>query len=377
MSFIEKIKKDAFDVFEKKQMPNEREEPWRYTDVSKLNLEKLQKPKGKIYFSKKIDATTEKIIFCSIKKAIEKYPDLIKNYFTLKPFGKKADKISAFQMSNWSEGVFVYIPKNTEASLKVIFETGSYYTIIVAEPGSKLNFYEKFVGGKENSINTSVTEIFTKDSSTVNFYSLQNFSQNVYDFSIKNGIVGENATINWTTGSFGAKLSRIFIETFFNGDKSKSENISLYLTNKNQHIDITNNAYHKSKAGKNNMISKGILKDKSSSVYRGLIKIEENSKETDTYLVSHSLVLGDNANSNPIPQLEIDTNDITRAGHGATVGYIDEDKLFYMMSRGLSKKQSEELIINGFFEPILKNLSLEVRNDFEKIIFEKMGDDFE
>jgi Fe-S cluster assembly protein SufD len=371
MNWLEEKKKNAFEVFSGKQMPSEREEPWRYTNISRLDIKNLEMPKGGIKLSS--EKTCDGIIFCSIKTALEKYPELIKPYFTLTPSGKISDKISAMQLSVWKDGIFIYIPENSEASLKAVFDVGSYYTIIAAEKGSKLDFFEKFTG-KGNSINTSVTEICAKQNSSVNFYSMQDFSQDVYDFSIKKGIVESGAEINWTVGSFGGKLSRTFIETFFSGDKSKSENISMFLGSKNQHIDITNNAYHKSKSGKNNMLSKGILKDSSSSVYRGLIKIEGSSKETDTYLASHSIILGDKAVSNPIPQLEIDTNDIVRAGHGASVGHIDENNLFYMMSRGITKKQAEELIINGFFEPLLKKIRLnEAQKEFRHVINEKMG----
>lgn len=365
---LEKRKK-SFDLFNKLNMPSEREEPWRYTDISKLNLKDFKKNEGNIEIEK---INNENVIFCDIETALKKHSELIKPYFTL----NATDKISAMQLSLWKKGIFIYVPENIEISLKAVFNTGSYYTIIVANKGSKLNFYEKFIGDpEESSINTSVTEVFAKENSEINFYSLQNFSNKVHDFSMKNGIVEKNATINWLVGNFGGKLTRSFIETFFVGENSKSKNLSLYMGGKNQHIDITNNAYHRTTGSKNNMLSKGILKGSSTSVYKGLIKIEENSKETDTYLASNSLVIGEKANSNPIPKLEINTNDITKAGHGASVGYIDEDKLFYMMSRGMNRKQAEKLIISGFFDPILKTIQLDdAKKDFEKVVQEKMID---
>ena len=364
---INEVKEKAFGLFTKLPMPSERDEPWRYTDISRLKLEELEKRAGNVSLLN----GSKNVIFCDIKTALEKHPELLKHCFAI----DATDKISAMQLALWENGAFAYVPEGAEASLKAVFGIGSYYNIIVAETGSRLDYMERF-SGNANALNTSVTEVFAKENSEVNFCSIQDFSGNVYDFSSKRGVAEAGASINWVMGIFGGKLSRTLVETVLAGNGSKSDNLSVYLGNGNQHIDITTNAYHKANSTKNNMLSKGILKGSSSSVYRGLIKIEPTAKQTDTYLSSHSLVLGDRASSNPIPKLEIENNDIIRAGHGASVGHIDEDKLFYMMSRGLSREQAEELIISGFFDPALITISVkEVREELQKIIAEMINNE--
>ncbi|MBI5354980.1 MAG: SufD family Fe-S cluster assembly protein, partial [Candidatus Aenigmarchaeota archaeon] len=137
-------------------------------------------------------------------------------------------------------------------------------------------------------------------------------------------------------------------------------------------INVMTNAHHRVPNTSNNINVRGVLKDTSSSIYRGLIKIEKNAQQTNSYLSEHSLMIGKNALANSIPSLEIDANDV-KASHGSTTGKIDEEQIFYLMSRGLSRRESERLIIEGFFIPIIEKIPLqEVRERIAAAVTRKM-----
>ena len=164
-----------------------------------------------------------------------------------------------------------------------------------------------------------------------------------------------DAQIKWAWGSFGGRINRLHIDTHFNGQGSSSENLGIIIGRKKQHLDCTTNAYHNVANTTNDMMINGIMMDNSSSIYRGLIKIRKEAQGTNSYLSNHMLKLSEKALANSIPALEIDANEV-KASHGATVGQIDEEQIFYLRSRGLSLEESERLIAEGFFEPIIHKM---------------------
>ena len=157
-------------------------------------------------------------------------------------------------------------------------------------------------------------------------------------------------------------MSSAIIDTYFAGKGSNCSNIGVFLGKNDEHTDITTNAHHLEENTTNDIMMNGILKDKSSSVYRGLILIDKIAQKTNSYLSNHILKLGDKTLANSIPSLKIDANDV-KASHGATVGQINEEHLFYIMARGLSREQAEFLIIEGFFEPIIQKIPNEEIRD--------------
>ncbi|MBI2130155.1 SufD family Fe-S cluster assembly protein [Candidatus Woesearchaeota archaeon] len=158
------------------------------------------------------------------------------------------------------------------------------------------------------------------------------------------------------------------IDTLFNGEGSQSENLGVFVGRSREHIDITTNVYHNTAHTTNNIMVDGILKDSSSSVYRGLIRIEKAGQQTNSYLSNHILKIGEKSLGNSIPALEIEANDV-KASHGATVGQVSEEHLFYLMSRGLTREDAENMIVQGFLEPIISKIpSEELREKIRGLI---------
>jgi len=365
--FANRIKKDALNSFNAMPMPQEKEEDWRYTDIEKLNLQKFSfsHQKTKIFATNLSEDLIEKgVVLTDINTALERNSTL-QNYF-LKSVKNENGKIVALNTAYFNNGIFLYVPKNVEIEepIRVNFnfehQTSILHNVIIIDSNSKVDFIEEYSNKDtiQEQLNSCITEVFANDDSKINFYHLNNWTKNVYNFTNIIGTTGRNASINWISGCFGAKLNRVKIDTIFNGQGSQCNNIGIFLGKGKEHIDFTTNMYHNTNNTTNEVLVDGILKDQSTSVYRGLIRIEKEAQKTYSYLANHILKLGEKTIANSIPSLRIDANDV-KASHGATVGQIDEEDIFYLMTRGLSRTEAEALIVEGFFEPVIQKIPSE------------------
>ncbi len=353
----EKAKKD----FESLPLPQEREEAWRYTNLRKMGIDFKSSDASSVM----IECDNDKAIAVDFATAVQKHPDMMKKYFGRLVKGN--DKISAFHFANFSDGVFICVPKNERAVVSVVFETANAHNIIVTEEGASLDYSEQLTGDTITTP-TDATEIFANENSAVSFSSLQNFGLNTNAFSVKNAQVERNASVKWTFLSAGGKLYRLHASTEFAGEGANAETICASLSRENQHIDITTNAYHKVPHTANNILAKSVLLDSSTAVYRGHIKIDPGAQQTNSYLSDHMLMVGEKALANSIPSLDIQANDV-KASHGSTTGQIDEEQLFYLESRGLPREEAEKLIIQGFLLPVLARITnAEMRKSFAQSI---------
>ncbi len=366
-SEIAAMKKNEFlEIFQNLPMPKEKDEDWRYTEIEKLKLENFEpfESKAKILVTElSEDLLKQGVILTDINTALEKYPAAMNYCFKSLKNGK--DKFVALNAAFFNTGYFLYIPKNLEIKepIRVVVnvEVNNFmHNLIIIEPNSQADVIEEYTNNKAESeqLNTCVTELFASNNSIINFYHLNNWTKNVYNFTNLIGTAERNSAINWISGCFGGKLNRLKIDTNFNGQGSSCSNLGIFLGKGKEHIDFTTNVYHNVENTTNDILVDGILRDESSSVYRGLIKIEKAAQKTNSYLANHILKLGDKTLANSIPSLKIDANDV-KASHGATVGQINEEHLFYLMSRGLSRQDAERLIIEGFFEPVIQKIPLE------------------
>lgn len=378
--WMKRKRRDAWKKFQQLPMPTIKDEEWKYTDISSLNIESFNPSTvNKMMFQISGDMKKKGVILTDIRDAIEHHEQSIKKYFgTIVEVDKK---FISLNFSFWNNGIFIYIPENTEINtpIKVSFLTKDVsavftHNLIILEPNSSVKFYEEYSSNASNkqSLQAGVTEIIAKENSHIDFVSVQEWNDNFYDFSTKKAILEKNATVNWVFACFGGKITKWNIETVFNGEGSQSKNLGVFFGSQNQHFDITTNAYHNVPHTSNDILTKGVLKDNATSVYHGLISVERDAQKTDSYLADHTLLLSENALANSIPELKIEANDV-RATHGATIGKIDEEQLFYLMSRGLKRSEAEMLIVKGFFEPVLNKIPLEdIREKIQRIIESRM-----
>ena len=367
-SFADEKKKLALDTFKSIPVPKEKDDDWRYTQIDKLKLENFEpfESKTRIAATKLSEDLAEKgVILTDINTAFEKYPEIVKKYFFMSTKIDK-DKFVALNAAHFTNGIFLYVPKNIEIDepIRVNFhfdeKNSIIHNMIIVESNSKIDFIEEYSNKEisQEQLNACVTEVFANQNSKINFYHLNTWTKNVNNFTNIVGTIERDAAINWISGCFGGKLNRLKIDTIFDGQGSQCNNIGVFLGKGKEHIDFTTNMHHNTENTVNNVLVDGILKDESTSVYRGLIKIEKTAQKTNSYLENHILKLGDKTLANSIPSLKIEANDV-KASHGATVGQIDEEHLFYLMARGLSREEAERMIVEGFFEPVIQKIPSE------------------
>lgn len=370
-SWLNRKRLDMFMKFSQLKMPNSKEEEWRYTDISGINLDDM-KLDG--YTDISITAGDE-IVALPMKEALNKFSDRISEHiFSLIDDN---DKFVSFVSSFWSDGTFIYVPKNVEckipATIKLNRGNKPIYTLIILDENSKLDIIEESYSNASNPVvSTSVVEIIIKPNARLNYFASQILPVNFYDFNYKKASIERDGQINWFIGSFGAKLSRWKLETLLRGENSRCEKYGLYIGNQNQHHDIITKTFHLVPNTTNNILVKGVLTDQASSIYRGLIRIEKNAQQTMSYMGAHTLLLSDKSKSNNIPSLEIEANDV-KATHGSSVGQVDEEKLFYLMTRGLDRKSAENVIVEGFIESVLNKFTSEdAKESFRTITSERL-----
>ena len=204
-------------------------------------------------------------------------------------------------------------------------------------------------------LNVSVGQNSQLDGTT-----LQMMEQSAVNFSARKLILAQDSKTNWYLGLFGAMLSRYRIDYYLNGTGASANDSEIVFGNNEQSFDISSNVNHEKPSTEGRVIEKSILKNKSKSLFKGMIRIKENASQSNSFLSGRSILLDEGAKSDSIPGLEIFTNDV-KATHSASVAQIDEEQIFYLQTRCLDRKEAERIIVEGFLEPLSRNMSYQVR----------------
>jgi Fe-S cluster assembly protein SufD len=320
-----------------------------------LNID-LGEGKQEIEFSPFPDGVTFQKIDGSMLPEIEKRTD---------------DKFTVLN-DLYKEGIFIHIPKNKEASLscKVTSVEGTIIsrTVIVLEEGASLKYSEEH-HSKGKCFRNDGVFIFAAQNSRVSFENFQGWKHDVKSIGNWYAHLKDDSSVEWLFAQFGGKLSRVKIDSYLEGRGSNAFVKGVFFGDKEQHFDFSTNLFHKEENTSGNILVKGVVDGNSTSVFRGLIKIDKKAQNTNSYLADNSLVLSDGARSYSIPSLEIDANEV-KASHGATLGKPDEEEIFYLMARGLRRKEAERLIIQGFFTPVIE--TARYKEDIEAALNDKV-----
>ncbi|MBI4020107.1 MAG: Fe-S cluster assembly protein SufD [Candidatus Aenigmarchaeota archaeon] len=340
------------------------------TDLGELGLENLKAQRQK---PPKVENMNKDIIIADLFTALKEYPDIVeKHLFRSMGFADcrcpncitnviANHKLASFHQAAWSRGLLVYVPRGVTAGEPVyadLHTEGSSidHTIIVAEPRSSLSFLENLSG--EGKYRSGVVEVFAGDGSRVNFGSMQNYGRGLVNFSLKKAIIGRDANVEWVTCDIGSGITKSDVSSVLNGPGARTMNRGIFLGSEGQHFDFHINAIHSSPHTESYLLTKGALNDNAKAIYRGLVKIAREAKGANGYQKADTMILGGRAEADPVPYLEIDNNEV-KCGHATTVGQIDPDKLFYLMSRGLTEIEAKRRILEGFFEPLVRLLQVE------------------
>ncbi len=247
--------------------------------------------------------------------------------------------------------------------------------MIIAAPASKAVIVEDISseGADENAegYRGSLVEIFADNDSKIKFVSVQKLGQGFYDIGSKKAVAMNNARVDWVFAAVGGKITKLEVSPLLDGRGAFTENLGMFIGNGSQQFDIFTSAVHNAPNTNSDLLTKGSLRERSKSIYRGLVNIKQHAKGCDGFQRADTLLLSPYAQADAIPFLEIDNNDV-KCTHAASIGQVDKEKIFYMQSRGLSYEESEKQIVQGFFEGVMEKIdSEEIREALREIIMEK------
>ncbi len=316
------------------------------------------------------------VIFCDMDTAVKKHPDLVKKYFgTLIP--PNDNKFAALNSAVWSGGSFVYVP----AGIKVGLPLQAYFrinsekfgqferTLIIAEEGSSVHYIEGCTAPvyTSDSLHSAVVEIFVHKNARVRYTTVQNWSKNVFNLVTKRARAEENAFMEWIDCNIGSQITMKYPSVYLMGEGARGEVLSIAFAGKDQLQDAGAKMLHFAPNTSSRIISKSVSKDGGRTSYRGLVQVMPGAKNANVFVSCDALLLDEASRSDTYPSMRIKENDVT-VQHEATVEKLGDEKLFYLMSRGIKKSDAEGLLVNGFIEPVSREIPLEYSIELNRLI---------
>jgi len=323
----------------------------------------------------------EGVIFTDIGSAIRSDPELFRRYFLEKAILPEDDKFAALNNALFTTGFYLHVPKGIEVTTPfrhvTIFDSEGHglfaQNLVMADNRSKFTVLEeiystRLTGQVKKSTYSGLSEVYLHEGAEVTYASINNLASNMNIFSNKKSVGERDSRIVWSSGLLGGGYTRSRLESLMKEPGASSENVEVVFGAGTQRFDAVSNITHIGPNTSSHAISKGVVKDKARSLFKGMIRIEKNAKNSRAYLAEHGMILGKDALADAIPGLEIETNDV-KATHSASVAQINEEDIFYLMSRGLSEDDAKKLIIVGFFEPLVERIPVpEVQRRIRRII---------
>ncbi|HSG43836.1 MAG TPA: Fe-S cluster assembly protein SufD [Anaerolineales bacterium] len=404
----------AWSAFKKHSLPVTTEEAWRRTDIHRLPADKfkfaedgafkdlpavredLLRPLvadqhgGQIVLTPggatiELDDKLSKkgVIFTDLLTAEEKHPELLEKMLG-KTVNVEEGKFSALAGAFAQNGVVLYVPKNVivdEPLHSVLWGPGTdnahvSHILVLVDEGASVTYVHEAASPDEagaNSMHAGIVEIQVMQNASMKFVELQSWGKHVWNFSHERARVERSGNLDWIFGAIGSRLTKNFTELDLAGEGAQGRMSGFYFTDDNQHLDHDTQQNHLAPHCTSDLLFKGALKGKSRSVWQGMIYVAPDAQRTDGYQANRNLVLSDQARADSIPGLEILADDV-RCTHGATVGKLEEEPLFYLKSRGIPQAEAEKIVVEGFFDPIFQRIPFEgVRERFQKYIADKMA----
>ena len=329
-----------------------------------------------VYHDMKKGLTDLGVIFLDPETALKEHPDIFEEHFgTVIP--TLDNKFSALNSAVWSGGSFIYVPKGVkidyplQAYFRINSESMGQFerTLIIADEGSQIHYVEGCTAPAYTSasLHSAVVEIICKKNSRVRYSTIQNWSGNVYNLVTKRAIAEEGAVMEWVDGNLGSRVTMKYPSVYLNGEGAHGEILSIAFAGEGQHQDTGGKIVHNAPNTSSKIVSKSISKNGGRTSYRGLIKVGKDATNCKSNVVCDALMLDEDSQSDTYPYIEVDNNDVN-IEHEARVSKIGEEQLFYLMSRGLSEEDASAMIVNGFIEPLVKELPMEYAVELNKLI---------
>ncbi len=406
----------AWKIYSDLPMPTRHDEEWRRTDLRGLRMEEIESleaestgtpPTGtllpadergeryggflglrdarSVEYWLDDDLRQRGVIFTDLVTAVRDHGDLVRDSLMTRCVLPADSKFTALHAAFWQNGTFLYVPEgvSVEQPLRTVISadlngaSSLIHTLIVLERGASVTFAESSSSedGQRPGFSSRVVELVLGPASTLRYTGVQHWGRAVYDFHTERGLLESNSTLVLQTVELGSHLSKGRVESILVGDGVNAKLQGLYVEDGDQHLDRYTLQDHRGKAGTSDLLFKGVLTDKARSVFSGLIRVAPGASQTAAYQQNRNLTLSRTARADSIPNLEIACNDIVGCSHGATIGKVDEEQVFYLMCRGLSRSDATHLIVEGFVDPLVEAVPIAgLRDTLRREIQARVGD---
>lgn len=329
-----------------------------------------------VYHNLKLELQEKGVIFSDPETAVREHPEIVKKYFgTIIPYND--NKFAALNTAVWSGGSFVYIPRGVhvdiplQAYFRINLQNFGQFerTLIIAEEDSFVHYVEGCTAPvyTSNSLHSAVVEIIALEGARVRYSTIQNWSSDVYNLVTKRAVAYKNASVEWVDGNLGSKRTMKYPAVYLMGEGAHGEVLSIAFAGSGQEQDSGGKIVHVADNTSSVITSKSISKDGGASTYRGQIKVEEGIQNARANVVCDALLIDGESVSNTYPYMDIKSRDVS-IEHEARVSRISEEQLFYLMSRGLDEGEASSMIVNGFLDPLVKQLPMEYAVELNKLI---------
>jgi Fe-S cluster assembly protein SufB len=329
-----------------------------------------------VYHKVREDLERQGVIFLSMDDGLRQHEELVKQYFS-SVIPITDNKFAALNSAVWSGGSFIYVPPGVhiemplQAYFRINTESMGQFerTLIIVDEGASVHYVEGCTAPiyNKDSLHSAVVEIIVKKGGRCRYTTIQNWSNNVYNLVTKRALAYANATMEWVDANLGSQLTMKYPAVHMMEPGAHGEILSIAFAGAGQHQDAGGKVVHHAPNTTSRIISKSISKDGGRASYRGLLKVEEGATNVRSNVVCDALLLDERSRSDTYPYIEVDEKDVT-IGHEASVSKIGEEQLFYLMSRGMSEDQANAMIVNGFIEPLAKELPMEYSIELRKLI---------
>ena len=410
---IASYRASAWDAFNRHPLPDTTQDAWRRTDIHNLPADSFKLPAKDAYLDLpsvpedllkpliagqhggqivllpggatiELDQSLARqgVIFTDLNTAQEKHPEIVAKILG-QTVNVEEGKFAALAGALSQNGVLLYVPRNVSIEQpfhSVLWGPGANlahisHLLVLIEEGASATFVHESASPSEsyNAMHAGIVEIKVGPGASLKFVELQSWGKNVWNFSHERARVDRGGNLDWIFGAIGSRLTKNFTELDLAGEGAQGRMSGFYFTDGNQHLDHDTQQNHLAPRTTSDLLFKGALKGKSRSVWQGMIYVAPGAQKTDGYQANRNLVLSDQARADSIPGLEILADDV-RCTHGATVGKLEQEPLFYLKSRGIPQAEAERLVVEGFFDPIMQRIPFEgVRARFQEAILQKMG----
>jgi Fe-S cluster assembly protein SufD len=367
---------DAFEALDSLEMPHVIQTPGRrWTNLENLDYESLVDPLNQADETERV--TAEGVEVLSFAEALDSHEELLQERFgkTLSP---EENYLTALSTALFTTGTVVYVPEGVDAEdvkIKTAMNSRSLFshTLVVTEANSSVTILESIESGEsvdaeEGRYFSNLVEVDAGENSYVQFGSLQNLDDDTYCYTLKRGDADTYSTVNWIESNFGSRLTRSDVETELTGDSSESKIVGTFFGHEDQHFDVNARVWHKAEHTTADLVTRGVLDDEARSVYEGVQDVGRDAWDTSSYQRENTLMLSDESEADASPKLIIKNHD-TEASHSATVGQVDAEDLFYMTSRSIPPQTARNMLVEGFFVPVMEEIAVdEFRDDVEKLV---------